>query len=534
MSQTLPPLLELLGQWQELDKGGTNLDACRALILEDRYYLLVRICGRADMLHPWIYERCREVEQEPDGFLDLWGREHYKSTIITFGGVLQAVLRNTEERVGIFSHTAPIAKAFLRQIKGELERNEKLLTIFPDILWENPQRDAPMWGIDSGIVLRRKNNAKEATIEAHGLVDGQPTSKHYSLLVYDDVVTRESVSTPEQISKTTESWELSDNLGMEGGRKWLVGTRYSYADTYEAIIAKGGVKVRLRPATEDGKIDGKPVLFSQEEWDRKKRDQGEATIACQMLQNPLAGKQRMFDASDLRIYEARPETLNVYITVDPARSKKKDSDDTAIVVTGVDYALNKYLLDGFAHKMDLSERWQRLREMYQKWRRAPGVHSVVVGYEKFGADADLDYIEERQRQERVHFEIEELTWGADGEGSKVDRVQRLGPDFRNGRYWLPYNTDPDWLRSGGSDTTGLTNLQRKMVATGHAYRVARPIRKLDSDNKVYDLAKKLRDQVHYFPFVGKKDVIDAASRVYDLAPTAPAVLDAADLEPSVV
>ena len=79
-------------------------------------------------------------------------------------------------------------------------------------------------------MVKRKGNPKESTLEAWGLVDGQPTSAHFGLRVYDDVVAPESVTTPEQINKTTEAWELSDNLGTIGGRKWHVGTRYHFGD----------------------------------------------------------------------------------------------------------------------------------------------------------------------------------------------------------------------------------------------------------------------------------------------------------------
>jgi hypothetical protein len=447
----------------------------------------------------------------------------HNSTVITYAGAIQAILQNPNVTIGIFSHTKPIAKGFLRQIQKEFESNEEMRALFPEICWENCTRDAPSWSLDNGITLQRSSNSREATVEAHGLVDGQPTSRHFSLLIYDDVVTRESVSTPEQISKTTEAWGLSDNLGAVGGRKWHVGTRYSYADTYEEMIKRGAVKVRLYAATLDGTIDGDPVLFDQETWDAKVLAQGEATIACQMLQNPLAGQQRMFNIEDIREYEVRPEILNCYIMVDPARSKKKDSAKTAIAVIGVDYAMNKYLLDGFNHQMDLRERWVRTAQMYHKWKRTQGIQSVKVGYEAFGATADLDYFEEQMGKpnEGGFFAIEELMWPRDGEGSKVDRVQRLGPDLRARKLYVPYDTDPK----------NLTNLQRRLENTGYKYRIAQPIRRKDGSNKIYDLSKDLKNQIHFFPFGGKKDLIDAASRIYDMEPKSPNFNEPSYLEP---
>lgn len=275
-------------------------EAKRKLARGDLFYLMVYVLGRTDMLHPWLFERCREVQKTPNFCLDLWSREHYKSSIITMGCTILDIVNDPEITIGIFSHTRPIAKGFLRQIKRELEENEVLKGLFPDILWANPRKESPQWSEETGIVVRRKRNTKEATIEAHGLVDGQPTSKHFRLRIYDDVVTRESVTTPEQIQKTTMAWELSDNLGVEGGQLRMIGTRYSLHDTYSEIVKRKIVKVRLYPATHNGKMDGKPVLFTQPEWERRLKTQSRQTVAAQLLQNPLADEDASFNPLWLR------------------------------------------------------------------------------------------------------------------------------------------------------------------------------------------------------------------------------------------
>lgn len=518
------PFNDLLTFWDEGDSKGTDKQAIRQLCLTDRYYLLIKLLKRYDAWHPWVYARCREVERSPDGFCDIWAREHYKSTIITFAGVIQEILRDPNICIGLFSHTKPIAKGFLSQIQRELESNENLKAVFPDVLWKNPAKDAPSWSLDGGLIVRRTSNPKEATLEAHGLVDGQPTSKHFPLLIYDDVVTRESVNTPEQIQKTTEAWELSDNLGTAGGRKWIIGTRYHYADTYAEIIKRGAATARIYPATHDGTIDGKPVLFTQSEWARRVRDQGEATVACQLLANPLAGHQRMFNVQDLQTYEVRPLTLMGYLLIDPARSVKKESANTAMVVIGIDHAGNKYLLDGIDHKIDLMDRWKWMRDLWWKWKQAPGLAGLHVGYERFGAIADLDYFHERQKIEGANFEIVELEWPRDGERSKHDRVQRLVPDIRGHRFYIPYPTDEDRL----------TKVQRNMIEQGYEYRLARPILRLDENGQKYDLTERFKLQVSYFPFGGLVDVIDAVSRIYDIDPVPPEYVDQQSIEPEYI
>ena len=400
----------------------------RQLCLNDLFFLLVYGLHRVDADRDWIYQQTREVESSPDSMLDLWAREHYKSTIITYAKTIQDILRDPEITVGIFSHTRPIAKGFLRQIKREFESNKALQKLFPDILWANPQRESPKWSEDDGIIIKRKGNPKEATVEAWGLVDGQPTSKHFSLRVYDDVVTKESVSSPDMIKKVNESWELSLNLGADGGRVRYVGTRYHYNDTYRLIMDRGAAVPRIKPATDDGTVKGKPVLLHPETLADKRRDMGPYTFGCQMLLDPKADEVQGFKEEWLKFWPANHFTgLNKIILCDPANEKKKSNDYTVFLVIGLGADQNYYLIDMVRDRLSLTERATILFKLHREFR------PQFVGYEKYGKDSDIQHYESLMERDNYRFGITPLG----GHLSKEDRIRTLIPLFEQGRIYIP-------------------------------------------------------------------------------------------------
>lgn len=401
----------------------------RKLCREDLFFLLTRVCGRKDVDCEWLFDRCREVQVAPDGYLDLWARDHRKSTIITFGKTIQDVLIDPEITVGIFSHTKSIACSFLCQIKLEFENNESLKFIFDDILFKNPAKESPSWSELKGITVRRKTNPKEATIEAHGLVDGQPTGKHFSLLVYDDVVTRDSVTSPEMIMKVTEAWSLSLNLSSSKDKRIrYIGTRYSYNDTYKEIIARQAATPRIHAATDDGTAAGRPVFLTQEEL-AEKMQQGSYVFACQQLLNPKAEGTQCFFRSQMRFYSAMPSIsdLNLYIVVDPANAKKKKSDYTAAWVIGLGKDKNYYILDFTRQRLSLPERAKLVFSWHEKYK------PIAVGYEQYGLMSDIQHIKYIQEEKNYRFEVKEVG----GILGKNERILQLLPLFEGHRVYFP-------------------------------------------------------------------------------------------------
>lgn len=56
-----------------------------------------------------------------------------------------------------------------------------------------------------------------------------------------------------------------------------------------------------------------------------------------------------------------------------------------------------------------------------------------VGYERYGLQADIEFVQYLQKQENYRFDITELG----GQMPKNDRIRRLIPLFEQGRVYLP-------------------------------------------------------------------------------------------------
>ena len=144
-------------------------------------------------------------------------------------------------------------------------------------------------------------------------------------------------------------------------------------------------------------------------------------------------KAHWFDAHQYKNVE--PQILNKYILVDPANSKKKRSDYTAMMVIGLGEDKNVYVLDMVRDKLSLTERAETLFRLHKKWKP---VRSVI--YEQYGAQADGTYLREKMDLLNYRFHMQIVA----GHLSKEERVRRLVPYFENGRILFPRHC---WYRT---------------------------------------------------------------------------------------
>lgn len=374
---------------------------------------------------PKIYE----FQDDYDDTLNLWAREHFKSTIMTFGFPLWKIINDPETTIGIFSNTAALAKDFLRRIKlyCESEESKRIKALWPDVFWDNPKSQSPKWSEDDGLLFKRKKTFREMTIEACGITDGLPVGTHYRLRIYDDIVTEQSVTTAEQINKTKRYFASSHNLGVtEGGEMFSIGTRYDYNDEYSSMIQSGLYKLRFYPG------DTEPTMWTPAQIEKKRALMGTYVFSCQVSLKPVSEDEQKFDVGDIKWQLERPDPnfFNVYIFVDPAGEKKKDhSSYTVMWAVGVDSFGNNHVLDIVRDRLNQEEKWERLRELVVKYPKFQ-----QIGYEQYSMQADITYINRRKLDTQFFFKD---PVALSGKTAKKDRIKNLIPGFQRGEWYFP-------------------------------------------------------------------------------------------------
>ena len=412
-------------------------EVLRSLFANDLWFLVCHGLGVKKANHPFVVNMARMLEAGPKTMtLDIWARVHFKSLLITQGETVQYHLKNPEDCSGIFAYVRPAAKAFLRSIKIFYEMSDLLKWCFPEVLWKNPSSESPKWSEDDGLIFKRKNSArKESTIEAWGLIEGMPTGRHFERRVYDDIETDDIRDSPDMLQKCFDKFEMSANLGTDNGIERVIGTFYSHYGPMVKIRNKKDINgnfmycTRVQPATEDGTINGRPVLLSQAHLDRLKAGQ---FFNSQQLCDPTPTSEIKLNFSMLKPIEPEfiPRHIFKIMVLDQAggdETNKQSKDLWSYGVFGVEPCSNDeigqnkvYVLDIEADKMSHSEGIDGVVRMYLR-------NGIIqkMGVEKTGLSTTEIHISNALKAygRRISIDSGNLVLLKPGGRSKIFRIE---------------------------------------------------------------------------------------------------------------
>lgn len=370
-----------------------DLSLLRDVLRKDLWLIVYFVLKVPIANHPFVIQACYDVMDGPKSHtIDLWAREHFKSTIITIAETIQRIINNPEERICIFSHTKSAALSFFRSIKYVFEHSDILKACYPDILYQDPATQAWKWSEDAGLYVQRKSNSKEPTLMAAGLIEGMPTGYHFTGRIYDDVETFDMVKTPEIMMKLKEAFDMSQNLGTVDGWTRVVGTPYHHEGLLLYVINKkdtDGTPIyytRKKPATVDGTPNA-PSVYLPETKLAELRTNKQHFYSQQLLDPTPQGTQKLTSSHLKEVPSDQiPSRLFRFMAIDPAGERKDRVGDSWAIIVGAfePYrddagAANLYILDAMIEPMTQADAMDNIVKMYMRNGKV-----LKLGIEKVG------------------------------------------------------------------------------------------------------------------------------------------------------
>jgi phage terminase large subunit-like protein len=286
-----------------------------------------------------------------------------KSTVSTVARAIFEILRNPNIRILIASNTGLQAEVFLREIKAHFEQNQKFIDIFGS--WVGDK-----WDSKEIVVKTRTAVLRESTVTCIG-VFGATASRHYDLILGDDLVDEENSRTPGQREKL-RIWFYKSLLPtlIHGGRIMLAGTLWNPSDLNNYIMKNTPGLVACIVKALDEKWPGGtpwPEQAGVDHFLALRKTMGVPEFESQFQMNTSAMEGKIFSYEMFHWYDKLPEgvELRKYQGVDLAISQSTVADFFAHATIGVDPASNKkYVLDVFGLKAQFGKQTDTIRHHY--------------------------------------------------------------------------------------------------------------------------------------------------------------------------
>jgi hypothetical protein len=333
--------------------------------------------GFKDLYRPTHKHMCDFVTKyavEGNKLLILMPRAWLKSYIITTGWTLQRLIRNVisgqREHFIISNATGGNARGFLERIQHNLGYNDFLrnflLTVVPESTRKqllDLQNKAERWTLDE---MQLSGNKIET-----GSVEGNLVSRHYKVMINDDLVNWDNSRTADQLEKTKSWWKLARSLMVSDGIEMNIGTRWHYDDLYGNFIDKfiepkkdyaigkpfvelhNGNYHLLQYSCYENPIEKKGSTFPNlyPEWKLHELEQEqEDAFGGQYMNDPLEMSNNPFKKKNLKYYRENdlPPIRMTLMCVDPSGKANERSDYSAISV--IECASDKNVYIRFAQR----------------------------------------------------------------------------------------------------------------------------------------------------------------------------------------
>jgi len=269
-------------------------------------------------------------------YLQLWPRGHAKTegTSINYPSWLYG--NDPDIHINVVSKTASLAESINMANMQRVEHDKRYIELFGELKPRNPIK----WTTQQFIV-DRKEISKNPTMKATGLM-GPITGGRSDLIICDDIIDEENVRTRLQIEKVSTWFNkvLYPTLYPWGGIL-VIGTRWSYADLYAALLEKWPHSVKKAIIN----IKTGEVLWP-EYWPLKKllerrNEIGSTIFDCQYQNDPTGMEGSLLKAEWLRSYDTPKPYRLTWLGVDPALG---EGDKHGIAVISQTHTLDRYHL----------------------------------------------------------------------------------------------------------------------------------------------------------------------------------------------
>lgn len=409
----------------EVDRfAGLNLEKeeaqySRALLEERldflcRYYLEFKDWDYCHSeLNEWLMQSTKKRK------LILMPRGHLKTSIVTVGLTIQHILKDPNTTILLANAVWDNARSFLSEIKEYLTTKSKLYYLYG-------KYESYRWNQDEIMVKQRKKANKTPTVSTAG-IDKALASQHYKVIICDDIVNRQTISTEEQRDKVKKFYSDLLDLLEPDGTLYLVGTRWHDADLYGDIIRHEAEKFDIykRSAIENEQVIF-PKKFSLETLADLKQSKGSYEFACQYMNDPMPSEDQHFKLP-VRYWTDLGDSSRHTISVDLAISEKTSADYTVVMDCAVTASNQLCVVEYCRRRMSPLDTIERIFEMVLKYKvKKVGIESVA--YQR----ALISILDEEIKKRGIFFEVVPIHPSKD----KFTRTIALQPRWESGNLLL--------------------------------------------------------------------------------------------------